>query len=112
MHVRLLSICYLYLFFFFQAEDGIRDVAVTGVQTCALPILIRGEAAGWPTWTWVSLAGAAVLLVSFVRYERWKTDRDGSPLLMLSLFRHRSFVVGLGVGLSSESMSKIGRAHV
>src|SRR5216684_8474755 len=28
------------IFFFFQAEDGIRDVAVTGVQTCALPILI------------------------------------------------------------------------
>src|SRR2546429_36389 len=27
------------LFFFFQVEDGIRDVAVTGVQTCALPIL-------------------------------------------------------------------------
>src|SRR2546429_1843537 len=27
--------------FFFQAEDGIRDVAVTGVQTCALPILPR-----------------------------------------------------------------------
>src|SRR2546422_1906494 len=29
----------VYCFFFFQAEDGIRDVAVTGVQTCALPIL-------------------------------------------------------------------------
>src|SRR2546429_4502312 len=28
----------LCFFFFFQAEDGIRDVAVTGVQTCALPI--------------------------------------------------------------------------
>src|SRR5205809_5729564 len=27
-----------FFFFFFQAEDGIRDVAVTGVQTCALPI--------------------------------------------------------------------------
>src|SRR5699024_11763267 len=27
-----------YLFFFFQAEDGIRDRNVTGVQTCALPI--------------------------------------------------------------------------
>src|SRR2546429_6926313 len=26
--------------FFFQAEDGIRDVAVTGVQTCALPISV------------------------------------------------------------------------
>src|SRR2546421_9099280 len=27
-----------YAFFFFQAEDGIRDLIVTGVQTCALPI--------------------------------------------------------------------------
>src|SRR5256885_6807661 len=30
------------LFFFFQAEDGIRDYKVTGVQTCALPILNAG----------------------------------------------------------------------
>src|SRR3954452_19083543 len=30
--------CDLHLFFFFQAEDGIRDADVTGVQTCALPI--------------------------------------------------------------------------
>src|SRR5206468_8565769 len=29
--------CY-FVFFFFQAEDGIRDLIVTGVQTCALPI--------------------------------------------------------------------------
>src|SRR2546427_6887988 len=29
------------VFFFFQAEDGIRDLTVTGVQTCALPIWIR-----------------------------------------------------------------------
>src|SRR5438034_7513088 len=29
--------------FFFQAEDGIRDHCVTGVQTCALPIFIRGR---------------------------------------------------------------------
>src|SRR2546429_2555491 len=29
--------------FFFQAEDGIRDVAVTGVQTCALPIFARAD---------------------------------------------------------------------
>src|SRR5256884_1342922 len=31
--------------FFFQAEDGIRDVAVTGVQTCALPIYRAFQAA-------------------------------------------------------------------
>src|SRR3712207_7148185 len=29
------------MFFFFQAEDGIRDIGVTGVQTCALPIFPR-----------------------------------------------------------------------
>src|SRR5688572_31881921 len=29
----------IFFFFFFQAEDGIRDLTVTGVQTCALPIL-------------------------------------------------------------------------
>src|SRR2546422_8406282 len=34
-------------FFFFQAEDGIRDVAVTGVQTCALPISLAIP----PAWT-------------------------------------------------------------
>src|SRR2546425_9300370 len=31
-------------FFFFQAEDGIRDKLVTGVQTCALPIYFVGDA--------------------------------------------------------------------
>src|SRR2546430_14522999 len=46
------------LFFFFQAEDGIRDLTVTGVQTCALPIWlgpgptghvpVRGDAARGP----------------------------------------------------------------
>src|SRR5258706_5681155 len=36
--IGLLVVGALYLFFFFQAEDGIRDWSVTGVQTCALPI--------------------------------------------------------------------------
>src|SRR6266496_5702177 len=36
----IVTVCVLLLFFFFfQAEDGIRDLYVTGVQTCALPIL-------------------------------------------------------------------------
>src|SRR6516164_10338800 len=33
----------IYMFFFFQAEDGIRDGTVTGVQTCALPIFRYGR---------------------------------------------------------------------
>src|SRR2546429_5377317 len=50
----------LRFFFFFQAEDGIRDVAVTGVQTCALPIS-------------TPLAGQFVVL-------RLRPRPDGSPL--------------------------------
>src|SRR5688500_20164117 len=43
--------------FFFQAEDGIRDYKVTGVQTCALPILatssatLPGRTRSWRCWT-------------------------------------------------------------
>src|SRR5262249_57964267 len=37
LHMRTL------MFFFFQAEDGIRDWSVTGVQTCALPILMSHQ---------------------------------------------------------------------
>src|SRR2546427_9319783 len=40
-------------FFFFQAEDGIRDLTVTGVQTCALPICFRLR--GVPTFVFRSL---------------------------------------------------------
>src|SRR5258707_12746760 len=41
---RMRGICRA-LLFFFQAEDGIRDIGVTGVQTCALPILGAGARA-------------------------------------------------------------------
>src|SRR5437016_8605281 len=34
------------LFFFFQAEDGIRDWSVTGIQTCALPIVVIANVEG------------------------------------------------------------------
>src|SRR6266487_6086004 len=52
--------CLFSLFFFFQAEDGIRDGRVTGVQTCALPI-------------WSSLP-------SFVRRRRGSVMRIGAIL--------------------------------
>src|SRR5207249_6352723 len=48
-------------FFFFQAEDGIRDRNVTGVQTCALPISTRSG--------WAFLAGGVALLAG-VRLAR------------------------------------------
>jgi EmrB/QacA subfamily drug resistance transporter len=62
--------------------------------------LIRGEEAGWPNWTRLSLAGSVLVMHLFLVYERWKMKRNGSPLLVLSLFHHRSFVVGLGIGVA------------
>src|SRR5438445_7479758 len=61
-------------FFFFQAEDGIRDIGVTGVQTCALPIfwslvtnlLLKGDPYPLPYVPLINpldLAQAFVLLV-------------------------------------------------
>src|SRR3712207_7306215 len=43
--------------FFFQAEDGIRDIGVTGVQTCALPIFLIQVARAEPTKGTVLEAG-------------------------------------------------------
>src|SRR4030066_1467469 len=49
----------MYCSFFFQAEDGIRDSSVTGVQTCALPILTRKAARlrERPSYGTLSLSG-------------------------------------------------------
>src|SRR5260370_31096087 len=54
----------LSFFFFFQAEDGIRDSSVTGVQTCALPIsmLITLQV----LTVWVRVAEAGVPTLSYV----------------------------------------------
>src|SRR5439155_13682769 len=47
-------------YFFFQAEDGIRDGHVTGVQTCALPIWVRPERfCSTPRSTCVARSGAS-----------------------------------------------------
>src|SRR2546421_6862711 len=38
-----MAMLHIFFFFFFQAEDGIRDLIVTGVQTCALPISVSSQ---------------------------------------------------------------------
>src|SRR6266702_7967473 len=63
------------MFFFFQAEDGIRDGHVTGVQTCALPILPTTEGGGFAGLT----ASATELLnkVNTMPFEQIGKNLDG-----------------------------------
>src|SRR5260370_1535306 len=64
---------YCMWFFFFQAEDGIRDSSVTGVQTCALPILGRPCGAHWCTPTLAASFGnsAAALPPEGAQFAPW-----------------------------------------
>lgn len=57
--------------------------------------IIQGAEAGWPAYTFVSLAAGALLFVAFVCQQRGAA----TPLLQKSLFRNRGFVAGLIVGL-------------
>src|SRR5699024_11368247 len=63
-----------FLIFFFQAEDGIRDRNVTGVQTCALPILVQILEVVW-------------LSLSFVlRYSPFPSTIEEAALSSIELF--------------------------
>src|SRR2546422_7019294 len=79
-------------FFFFQAEDGIRDVAVTGVQTCALPISVAAalkDVDGAYGLAFISSEEPDVLvaarkgspLLVGVGEDEWFVASDASPLL-------------------------------
>src|SRR5256884_1174429 len=83
-------------FFFFQAEDGIRDVAVTGVQTCALPIWFseRGRShpapAKKPADAWDELRAAAAASPSDARAQedlavllQWRRPTDDAERMPL-----------------------------
>src|SRR2546421_5889877 len=72
----------LLVFFFFQAEDGIRDLIVTGVQTCALPIyaqdglftlIERGLSGGAPLER-IGLIGA--ISRALAADDQWNVVRD------------------------------------
>src|SRR3989442_9636078 len=67
---------YLYLaFFFFKAEEGIRDADVTGVQTCALPI----SAAGAPVGNRARAAGKRASRRAPRRQRAVPDDGQGKP---------------------------------
>src|SRR5216683_7123127 len=68
----------LWFFFFFQAEDGIRDLIETGVQTCALPILYSKAAS--PRRSSASEVSSAVLASIGAIGDRRRREKRVSPL--------------------------------
>src|SRR5690606_40152894 len=84
--------------FFFQAEDGIRDFHVTGVQTCALPISGAGGLGGRPGRSPVELVGGAVRRRGLGR-DGGRRHRDGTPR---SARARRGGVASAGLPRSEE----------
>src|SRR5437763_1558528 len=74
----------LFIFFFFQAEDGIRDTSVTGVQTCALPISMLQMAVKWLVDT---RSGAAEIWIGADLQESNWAPEDGRWKSALDQFR-------------------------
>ncbi|MFD6417207.1 MFS transporter [Streptomyces sp. NPDC060194] len=74
-------------------------LAVTAMLMLIYP-LTRGRELDWPLWGFLVMAGSLVVFAVFVRYEKAKTRRDGSPLVELSLFRVKSFAAGIAVQLT------------
>src|SRR5256885_14430691 len=73
----ILGSCLSFFFFFFQAEDGIRDYKVTGVQTCALPITPRRS--GSPNRHWAGSCRSPRARRRAPRDSRYAPAPDRSP---------------------------------
>ncbi|GII33381.1 MFS transporter [Planotetraspora mira] len=57
--------------------------------------LIEGDAAGWPAWTWIALAGGVVVLVVFWLQQHGRSRRGRAALVEPSLFGNRGFPAAL-----------------
>src|SRR5688500_12743084 len=80
--IRFISCIFLFysFFFFFQAEDGIRDYKVTGVQTCALPIYVYSR----PEWTaLVTRKETGIAKVAELKGKRVAVTRGTDPHIFL-----------------------------
>src|SRR2546421_8642752 len=85
-HLLVVSASMVSVFFFFQAEDGIRDLIVTGVQTCALPIF-SGDSHGSQFARTSNYAGF-FFLVSSIQNFMWYVFQSGAqPLGFLNAHR-------------------------
>jgi EmrB/QacA subfamily drug resistance transporter len=79
--------------------DWVGVALVSAAFVALLVPLIQGQEAGWPTWTYLALAGGVALLVLFALWEVAYTRRGRSPLVPPTLFRHPAFTGGAVLAL-------------
>ncbi|ROQ40083.1 EmrB/QacA subfamily drug resistance transporter [Frondihabitans sp. PhB188] len=79
--------------------DWIGVILVSAALVALLVPLIQGQQAGWPIWTYLTIAGGVVLLALFGLWEVRVSRSGRSPLVPPSLFRHPQFTGGLILAL-------------
>ena len=84
------------------------DLIGTGIVVVAMTLLIypliQGREAGWPIWTYLMLIASIPVFYLFTRWIRHKDKLDGSPLIVPSLFRSKSFRAGLTINLIFDAV--------
>ncbi|GHA95595.1 MFS transporter [Streptomyces termitum] len=80
--------------------DLVGVVLVTAALILLIYPLTRGRELDWPLWGHLMMAASPLVFAALVGYERYKTRKDGSPLVELSLFRVKSFAAGVTVQLT------------
>ncbi len=76
-------------------------LVVTGIFLLSYP-LIQGREYDWPAWSFVMMAASLPVFALFAWWQKRKEQIDGSSLILPSLFKNRSFGVGLSVNLIFE----------
>lgn len=82
-----------------SAADWLGLALLTAGLVALLTPLIEGQQEGWPSWTYVSMVGGAVLIALFALWERRLEKLDGNPLVPPRLFAHSSFTGGVLLAL-------------
>lgn len=77
--------------------DTVGMVLIGAALTAIIYPLIQGRAAGWPAWTFTTLAAGAVLLAAFVLWER---RRHSDPLIEPGLLANHTYTSGILVALA------------